>query len=182
MIKMSDDSVWLMCCCWWHICYCSLLAILRKKVGKSRKEIRNLYGFYMSSSYVNSHVRVHLIYEFIYSMSSYNTDIFPPLSIRGFFHVCDTLPLHGKSCSAIDEQTETRSKRLHLPLPQRWGWEKRSEVKSGNLNSTHAKSCLHRGMWNGQRYGRTLCMLMCSVIPSCNNIVKIPLMWTRSMV
>jgi hypothetical protein len=34
-----------MCCGWWHFCYCSLLAISRKKIGKSRKEIRNLNGF-----------------------------------------------------------------------------------------------------------------------------------------
>ncbi len=27
--------------------------------------------------------------------------------------------------------------------------KKGSEVKSENLNTTHAKSCLHRGMWNG---------------------------------
>jgi hypothetical protein len=51
---MSNDSVWLMCCCWWHICYCSLLAILRKKVGKPKEEIRNLYGFHKNSSNVNS--------------------------------------------------------------------------------------------------------------------------------
>jgi hypothetical protein len=34
------------------------------------------------------------------------------------YHGHDTLPLHGKTCSAIDEQTETRSKRLHLQLTQ----------------------------------------------------------------
>ncbi len=46
---MSNDSVWLMCCCWWHICYRSLLAILRKKVGKPKEEIKNLYGFHVNS-------------------------------------------------------------------------------------------------------------------------------------
>jgi hypothetical protein len=34
-----------MCCSWWHFCYPSLLAILRKKIGKPRKEIGNLNGF-----------------------------------------------------------------------------------------------------------------------------------------
>jgi hypothetical protein len=33
-----------------------LLAILRKKVGEPKEEIRNLYGFYMNSSNVNSYV------------------------------------------------------------------------------------------------------------------------------
>jgi hypothetical protein len=27
-------------------------------------------------------------------------------------------------------------------------------------NTIHAKNCLHRGMWNGQQYNRTLRMLM----------------------
>jgi hypothetical protein len=50
-----------------------------------------------------------------------------------------------------------------------------SEVKSGNLSTTHAMSCLHRGMWNGQQYNRSLRTLMCSVITSHNNIIKLPL-------
>ncbi len=72
--------------------------------------------------------------------------------------------------------------KLHLQLPWMWGGEKGSEVKSENLNTTHAKSCLHRGMWNGQRYDRSLRTLMRSVITSCNNIIKLPLTWTRSIV
>ncbi len=40
-------------------------------------------------------------------------------------------------------------KRLHLQLTRMWGGEKGSEVKSENLNTTHAKSCIHRGVWNG---------------------------------
>jgi hypothetical protein len=50
MIIMSNNSVWSMCCHWWHIHYRSLLAILRKKVGEPKEEIRNLYGFQMNSS------------------------------------------------------------------------------------------------------------------------------------
>ncbi len=49
MIIMCNNSVWLMCCHWWHIRYRSFLAILRKKVGKPKEEIRNLYGFHMNS-------------------------------------------------------------------------------------------------------------------------------------
>jgi hypothetical protein len=37
---------------------------------------------------------------------------------KGYLHGQDTLPLHGETCSAIDEQTETGSKRLHLQLTQ----------------------------------------------------------------
>ncbi len=50
------------------------------------------------------------------------------------------------------------------------------------LNTIHAKNCLHRGMWNGQQYDRTLLMLMHLVIPSRNNIIKLPLTQTRSIV
>ncbi len=64
--------------------------------------------------------------------------------------------------------------KLHLQLTQMWGGEKGPEVKSENLNTTHAKSCLHRGIWNGQQYNRSLCMLMCSVTFSRNIIVKLP--------
>ncbi len=44
---------------------------------------------------------------------------------KGYFHGHDTLPLHGKTHAAIDEQTETGSKRLHLQLTWMWGGEKR---------------------------------------------------------
>jgi hypothetical protein len=59
-----------MCCGWWHICYRSLLAILRKKVGEPKEEIRNLYGFHMNSSTeeftcTNSYIQIHLFNEFI---------------------------------------------------------------------------------------------------------------------
>ncbi len=69
--------------------------------------------------------------------------------------------------------------KLHLQLTQMWDGEKGSEVKSENLNTTHAKTCLRRGMWKGQQYNRSLHMLMHSVIPLRNNVVKLPLTWTR---
>ncbi len=72
--------------------------------------------------------------------------------------------------------------KLHLQLTRKWGGEKGSEVNSENLHASHAKSCLHRGMWNGQQYNRSLRMLMRSVIPSCNNIIKLPLTWTHLIV
>jgi hypothetical protein len=82
MIIKNNGSVWSMCCHWWHICYCSLLAILRKKVGEPKEEIRNLYGFHMNSSIDEFKCTHSYIYEFMYYMNSYNTNIFPPLSIK----------------------------------------------------------------------------------------------------
>jgi hypothetical protein len=52
------------------------------KLGKPKEEIGNLYGFHMNSSNENSHVWIHLIYEFICPMNSSNKNVFPPLSIR----------------------------------------------------------------------------------------------------
>ncbi len=48
----------------------SEVAILRKKVGEPKEEIRNLHGFHMNSSNdeftcMNSFIWIHLFYEFI---------------------------------------------------------------------------------------------------------------------
>ncbi len=51
----------------------------------------------------------------------------------GYFHGHNTLPLHGKTRFAIDEQTETGSKRLSLQLTSMWGGEKRPEVRYENI-------------------------------------------------
>ncbi len=149
------------------------------------EEIRNLYGF----TYVNLYVWIFM-YNFIYVNSyclqihwsnfiyvnSYNLRIhiiqimFSSIVHKGYFHGHNTLPLHGKTHSAIDEQTENGSRKTPPTTHLNVRWRKGSEVKSENLNTTHAKSCLHRGMWNGQQYNRSLRMLMCSVITSHNNI------------
>jgi hypothetical protein len=42
---VSYASICLMCCGWWHFCYRSLLAILRKIIGKPRRGIGNLNRF-----------------------------------------------------------------------------------------------------------------------------------------
>ncbi len=57
-----------MCCSWWRFCYRSLLAILAKKIGKHRKEIRNLNGFEYNT-YLNG-----------LKVPYYST--YPPLSMR----------------------------------------------------------------------------------------------------
>ncbi len=56
-----------MCCSWWHYCYRSFLAIIRKKIGELRKEIRNLNGF--KYRYLNG-----------LKLPYYST--YPPLSIK----------------------------------------------------------------------------------------------------
>ncbi len=172
-----------MCGHWWHIRYRSLLAILRKKVGELKEEIRNLYRFHVNSY----NLWICIFFEFIH-VNSYNLwiliiqIIFSSILHKGYFHGHGTRPLHGRTCSAIDEQTENESRKTPPTTNRMWDGEEGSEVKSENLNTTYAKSYLHRGMWNGQQYGRTLRMLMCSVILSHNNIVKLPLTWMRSMV
>jgi hypothetical protein len=42
---VSYASICLICCSQWHFCYHSLLAILRTKIDKPKKEIGNLNGF-----------------------------------------------------------------------------------------------------------------------------------------
>jgi hypothetical protein len=69
---------------------------------------------------------------------------------KNYFCGHNTLPLHGKTHSAIDEQTETGPKKTPPTTHLNVRWRKKgSEVKSENLNTLHAKNCLHRGMWNG---------------------------------
>jgi hypothetical protein len=86
-----------------------------------------------------------------------------------YFHGHNTLPLHGETCSTIDEQTETGSKKT----PPTTHSNVRVKVK------TLIQSML-RIVFTGvfgivQQYNRTLHMLMRSVILSHNNIVKLPL-------
>jgi hypothetical protein len=44
-----------------------------------------------------------------------------------FFHGHDTLPLHGKTCSAIDEQTETGPKKTPPTTHLNAGWRKKDQ-------------------------------------------------------
>jgi hypothetical protein len=87
---------------------------LRRKISKPKEEIENLNGFeYMYLSDIKVPYFLVLIFHIH----------------KGYFHVHDTLPLHGKTCSAIDEQTETGSKktppRTHLNVR----WRKRIRGK-----------------------------------------------------
>ncbi len=127
-----------MCGCWWHIRCRSLLAILRKKVGESNEESRNLYGFAYVTLYI---IQIHW-YNFIYVNSlygmyvnSYNLRIHiiqiisSSIVHKGYFHGHDTLPLHGKTCSAIDEQTENGSRKTPPTTHSNVRWRKRVRGK-----------------------------------------------------
>ncbi len=85
-----------MCGRWWHICYRSLLAILRKKVGEPKEESRNLYGIAYVNLYtwicrynfvhLNSHIQIYcptsyMWIRMIYEFTCYKL-YFPPLSIK----------------------------------------------------------------------------------------------------
>ncbi len=101
MIIMSNDPVWSMCFCWWHIRYRSLLAILRKKVGEPKEEIRNLYGSHMNSSnrwihmykfiYINSSVLwIHLIQIWVVLPITVTYSVALSRYSHGFYHFWST--------------------------------------------------------------------------------------------
>ncbi len=46
-----------------------------------------------------------------------------------YFHGHDTLPLHGETCSAIDEQTETGSRKTQPTTHSNVRWRKRIRGK-----------------------------------------------------
>ncbi len=99
----------------------------KEKLGMPKEESRNLYGF----AYVNSYIlRIHW-YDFVY-VNSYNLRIrwydflyvnlynlrihiiqiiFSSIIHKGYFHGHNTLPLHGKTRSAIDKQTVNGSRK-----------------------------------------------------------------------
>ncbi len=108
-----------MCGCWQYILPNAPSQLFwEEKLGEPREKIGNLNGFdYM---YLGGLKVPYFLY-----LSS--------VSIKVFFHGHNTLPLHGETCSVIDEQTETGSRKLHLQLTWIWGGKKGSEVKIENL-------------------------------------------------
>jgi hypothetical protein len=76
-----------MCCSWWHFCYPSLLAILRKKIGKPRKEIGDLNGFeyrYLNGFKVPHYSTYPLLSIKVISMGMHDIlQIGPPSSVTG---------------------------------------------------------------------------------------------------
>ncbi len=122
----------------------ALLAILRKKVGKPKEEMRNLYGFHMNSSSdeftcTNSYIWIHLSNEFIlYEYISSTVH-------KGYFHGHNTLPLHGKTCSAIDEQTENGSRKNPPTTHSNVRWRKRIRSKKWKLQYNSCQELSSQG-------------------------------------
>ncbi len=48
---------------------------------------------------------------------------------KGYFHEHDTLPLHGKTCTAIDEQTENEFRKTPPTTHSNVRWRKRIRGK-----------------------------------------------------
>ena len=83
-----------------------------EKLGKPKEDIRNLNGF-----------------EYMY-LSNLKVPYFCVLIFRihkSYFHGHDTLPLHGKTCSAIDEQTETGPKKTPPTTHLNVRWRKKDQ-------------------------------------------------------
>ncbi len=143
-------------------------------VSYSEKEKRWAQGRNCKSKRIWIHVQVILMYH-IFSA-------YPPYPLRLFLWAghssppwWDLLCHRWTSRNWIQQTPPTTHSNVR--------WRKKDQrLKVKTSNTIYAKNCLHRGMWNGQQYSRTLLMLMHSVIPLRNNIFKLPLMWMRSMV
>jgi hypothetical protein len=123
----------------------------KEKLGEPKEEIGNLNMDLNICILMISKNNICILNICILVILGYNISNMNILRIHiSYFRGHDTLPLHGKTRSAIDEQTETGPKKTPPTTHANVRWRsKGSEVKSENLNTTHAKSCLHRGMWNG---------------------------------
>jgi hypothetical protein len=146
------DSVWTMFDRRQYILPILPLSVSEKeKLGKPKEEIGNLkmdlnICILMISKYNICKLNIRSLVILRNNISNLNI-----LHIHiSYFREHDILPLHGKTRSAIDEQTETGPKKTPPTTHLNVRWRKKgSEVKSENHNTTHAKSYLHKGMWNG---------------------------------
>ncbi len=145
--KLCCDSVWLMFDRWQYIQPTILLSFSEKeKLGKPKEESRNQYGFACVKSqtlqihwydfiYVDSYNLQTYWYDFI-CVNPYNLRIhiirimFSSIVHKGYFHGHATLPLHGKTCSAIDEQTENGSRKTPPTTHLNVRWRKRIRGKN----------------------------------------------------
>jgi hypothetical protein len=62
-------------------------------------------------------------------MNSHNMNIFPPLSIKVISMGTTLFPLHGKTCSAIVEQTENGSRNTPPTTHLNVRWKKKIRGK-----------------------------------------------------
>ncbi len=123
----------------------------KEKLGEPKEEIGNLkmdlnICILVISRYNICNLNICILVILRYNISNLNILCIHVCYFCGHY----TLPLHGKTCSAINEQTETGPQKTPPTTHLNVKWRKKgSEVKNENPNTTHAKSCLHRGMWNG---------------------------------
>jgi hypothetical protein len=100
----------------------------KEKLGKPKEEIGNL----------KMDLNVCILMVFKYNICKLNTCILVILGYNiynlnilcihiGYFRGHDTLPLLGKTCSAIDEQTETGSKKTPPTTHSNVRWRKKDQ-------------------------------------------------------
>jgi hypothetical protein len=102
----------------------------KEKLGKPKEEIGNLkmdlnICILVISKYNTCNLNICILVTLRYNISNLNI-----LRIHiSYFHGQDTLPLHGKTCSAIDEQTETGPKKTPPTTHSNVSWRKRIRGK-----------------------------------------------------
>ena len=113
--------------CRWYILPMLPLSVSEKeKLGKPKEEIGNLkmdlnLCILMISKYNICKLNICILVILRYNISNLNI-----LRIHiSYFHGYDTLPLHGKTRSAIDEQTETGPKKTPPTTHSNVRWRKK---------------------------------------------------------
>ncbi len=100
----------------------------KEKLGKPKEEIGNLkmdlnVCILMISKYNICKMNICISVILRYNISNLNI-----LHIHiSYFRGHDTLPLHGKTCSAIDEQTETGPKKTPPTTHSNVRWRKKDK-------------------------------------------------------
>jgi hypothetical protein len=100
----------------------------KKKLGKPKEEIGNLkmdlnICILMISKYNICKLNICILVILRYNESNLNI-----LRIHiSYFSGRDILPLHGKTCSAIDEQTETGPKKTQPTTHSNVRWRKKGQ-------------------------------------------------------
>jgi hypothetical protein len=120
------NSVWLMFNCRRYISPTFPLSFSEKeKLGKPKEEIGNLNGFeYMYCSDLEIQYIQFEYMHFEYMYLRYHIFVLILCIHISYFHGHDTLPLHGKTRSAIDEQTEPGSRKTPPTTHSNVRWRK----------------------------------------------------------
>jgi hypothetical protein len=100
----------------------------KEKLGKPKEKIRNLkmdlnICILVVSKYNICNLNICILVILRYNLSNLNI-----LCIHiSYFYGHNTLPLHGKTCSAIDEQTETGPKKTPPTTYLNVRWRKKDQ-------------------------------------------------------